>query len=113
MLSSWRELGRSIFSKRAGGHINKNREKGRIEPLRAAALPVVELLEGRTLMAVLPAATVADHVVINRPGDGQSLSSPSVSYDPNNPLKMVTVFTHEDPGANGRQNVFIRGAFTV
>jgi subtilisin-like proprotein convertase family protein len=74
---------------------------------------VVEQLEGRTMLAVLPAPVVSGQAVISRPGDGQSFNSPSIAYDPLNPLHLVTVFGHENPGANGRQHVFIRGTFST
>jgi len=79
--------------------------------LRTLAL---EPLEARTLMAVLPPVTVNGQVDISG-GTGND-NTPTVTIDPNDPQKLVAVWTRNDPGRamnNGQTAVFVEGAYTV
>ncbi len=114
MLSSWRELGQFVFGKRGSGHKQKKRSEARERTtLRAATTPVLENLETRTMLAVLPAPTVANQVPVAGVGDGQNFSAPSIAYDPLNPQHLVTAFTAANVDTGSRQNTVIRVSYSL
>src|SRR5215208_4214795 len=111
MLSSWRDLGRFVFGKRRNGR--KNKQMRVRERLEAAGSCVVEQLEARQLLSVLPAPTIGQHVNLSGGTEAQNISQPSVAYDPANPLKLVSVYTIRQPSVIGRQKSFTVGSFSV
>jgi hypothetical protein len=59
--------------------------------------PKVERLEDRILFAVIPQALVSTGIDISGGGTGANQNSPSVAVDPVNPLKLVSVYSSNDP----------------
>ncbi|HEV8292441.1 MAG TPA: hypothetical protein VGP94_10980, partial [Tepidisphaeraceae bacterium] len=111
MLSSWRELGRIVFGKRRSG---QNHKQMRIrEQLQRASSCIVEQLEARQLLSVLPAPTIGQHVNLSGGANNQNMSNPAVAYDPSNPLKLVSVYTRYQPSIPGRQKSFLEGSYSA
>src|SRR6184192_3982519 len=90
---------------RSRGRNSARRQQNARRVLSRAVLPVLslEVLETRTLLATLPVPSATSHPDISGGGNNINQSSPSISYDPVNPLKMVTVYTTNNPNANGDQ----------
>src|SRR5258707_2002425 len=80
--------------------------------LLEATSPVVENLEGRMMLAVLPAPDISGWQSISGGANNQNMSQPSVAYDPANPQHMAAVYTRYQPSVNGRQKAFVNGAFS-
>jgi large repetitive protein len=72
---------------------------------------VLEGLEDRTLMAVLPAPDVLRQVAASNQRGIEF--QPSVAVDPTNPLHAVTAYTQYDPINNPNQISFLDAAFTT
>ena len=96
-------------------HRVTSRSKSRLRRL------ALEALEVRSLMAVLPPATVNGQVNLSNPAGAASLvtsneTSPSVAVDPADPRKLISVWTRNDPTAgisNGQTPIFVEGAYTA
>jgi large repetitive protein len=88
------------------------RSKGRIEKARKARLrqSVLEWLEARTLLAVLPAVQVGG-AIQNLSNDGGNMSSPQVVVDRYNPYHLVSVWVRNDPAVTNFQS-FVQGAYS-
>ena len=67
----------------------------------------LEVLEPRTLLAVLPAPTVtltqavADFTAVGDPANNGNVSTPTISVNPVNSLQLVAVYTVNDAAAFG------------
>src|SRR5687767_3366618 len=95
-----------------GARLGK-RSKGRRSIARAVS-KVVEALEERRLMAVLPASTVISRADAAAWDNEDFFSAPVVTYNPLNPQQMVAVFVaNRDQSANGDQRVFVEGRYST
>lgn len=96
MAAFWRELGQVLEGLNPNGRIRRIWRGRRARDMRRrrmrtveAVSPVVDALEGRVLLAVLPAPVVADPVnLTSSPGH-----SPTIIYNPSDPTKMVAAYT--------------------
>jgi subtilisin-like proprotein convertase family protein len=74
----------------------------------------VEELETRTLLSVLPVVQVTGQVDIS--GSEGNENTPSVSVDPTNSQKLVSVYTRNDPALGAfppTQNVLVQGNYST
>src|SRR5439155_23468835 len=95
---------------------SRRKQKATLESLLracAGAAPRLEGLEPRTLLSTLPLPNIGIRTDISGGGNNINQSSPSISYDPKNPPKLVSVYTTNNPNAGGNQKVFIGGAYSV
>jgi subtilisin-like proprotein convertase family protein/photosystem II stability/assembly factor-like uncharacterized protein len=111
-LSFARLFGESWLTKNSRGK-RRARTHRPLARLRGARL-VIETLEDRTLLSVLPMATVTSDYTIAGPlsNTGGNASSPSIAVDPANPLKVVSVYTRLDPMQNMGQP-FVEGSWSA
>src|SRR4051812_14207862 len=75
-------------------------------------------LEARTLLAVLPAATVTGQIDVSGASPRANETAPSIAIDPNSPQDMVAVWTIDSmPGQNtlsgGQTNVYVQAAYST
>jgi subtilisin-like proprotein convertase family protein len=99
----------TVRPRRPGSHPRPDRKDRR----RRVAL---EGLEPRTLMAVLPPATVTGQIDISASPTNGHETAPSIAIDPVSPQKLVAVWTHDTPNANingGQTSVFVEGAYST
>ena len=79
-------------------------------------MPVLMLegLESRTLLSTIPMPLISHSAADDLSGgrSGINANTPSISYDPNNPQKLVMVYTSNEPDVSGTQKVFIRGKYS-
>lgn len=126
MAAFWRDFGRII------NRISNNDRAERTEPLyqrlkrrgrtrNHAARTVrslIEALEDRKLLSTIPGPIVDSRFILAQPTaagtDYISNNTPSITYDPVNPNKMVAVWVSNQPywPAN-YQHVYVQGAYTT
>src|SRR2546429_359488 len=80
---------------------SRRRKGRRARPVR----PVIEALEDRTLLAVLPPALVTGHSSLTGTSTDHDQTTPALAVDPYNAQHLVAVFTDSVPGAGSTQKV--------
>ena len=90
------------------------RSDARLKKSRKAHLrqSVLEWLEPRTLLAVLPAAQVAG-ALQDLSTSGGSMSSPQVVVDRYNPLHLASVWVRTDPDLAPGNTTVVQGAYSI
>ena len=87
------------------------RARSRRQAMRTAHR-LVEALEDRRLLATLPLPTVASPVNVIQSND-YGFNSPSVAYNPLNPMKLVSVYVQNGGNPVNSQSVFVRGSYSI
>jgi len=97
------------------GHRGPVRPGGRLEKVRRERLrrSVLEWLEKRTLLAVLPPVQVGGPIVtaLQEGNDAGNMSSPQVAVDRYNANHLVSVWVRNDPDSVNFQS-FVQGAYS-
>jgi hypothetical protein len=89
------------------------RPGSRPRPARKASRRRVALegLEPRTLLAILPAASILGRVDVSNSGGDES--TPSVAINPSNPQNLASVWVRNDPNRSGNNKVTVEGAVSA
>jgi subtilisin-like proprotein convertase family protein len=77
---------------------------------------LIDALENRVLLSTVPGPTTTFDQNITGPtalNSNINYSSPSISYDPNNPLNVVEASVEDNPNAVGTQKIFIALAYST
>jgi len=100
MAAFWRKFGRILSGARRneGTEVHLAAQGGGLPGRRSrkaarAIHHALEALEDRRLLATAPLPSVISHLNVADPAAGMNLNTPSIAYDPVNPLKMVTAYT--------------------
>ncbi|HEY1684009.1 MAG TPA: proprotein convertase P-domain-containing protein, partial [Tepidisphaeraceae bacterium] len=91
----------------------KGRRRSRAQTAHSLSM-LMDALENRTLLSTLPAPITTDNtsiVGLNTAGT-TNYSSPSVAYNPLNPLEVVEASVEDVPSATGTQKVFIQLSYS-
>ena len=99
----------------ARGIRTRSRSEARREAARRSALRSLglESLEVRSLLSTLPTSVFNPTVTtVGGPGATGNLSTPSITVDPNNPSKLVAVWTDFDPTFAPGQTEVVQAAYS-
>ncbi|HWB55077.1 MAG TPA: VCBS repeat-containing protein, partial [Tepidisphaeraceae bacterium] len=100
----------------AAAMLGRIKRRGRSRAQTAHSLSMlVDALENRTLLSALPAPTTTFDTSITGPitSGTTNYSSPSIAYDPVDPMKVVEASVEDAPSRSGDQNVLISLSYST
>jgi subtilisin-like proprotein convertase family protein len=106
---------RDVFG--AGALLARIKRRGQSRAQTAHSLGMlVDALESRTLLSTLPAPITTADTYISGPTTANAnvnYSSPSIAYDPLDPMKVVAAYTLSEPSAARDQQSFIELSYSI